>query len=65
VLTTVLTTPANRYQSETSFRRTLEKLKTRKRERLDWEIRYNSIANLEKIMASFQKDEGNLKKVCF
>jgi hypothetical protein len=43
---------ANRYQSETSLRRTLEKLKTRKRERLDWEIRYNSIANLEKIIAS-------------
>jgi|688.fasta_scaffold47198_5 hypothetical protein len=50
---------ANRYQSETSLRRTLKKLKTRKRERLDWEIRYNSIANLEKIMDSFQKDEGN------
>jgi hypothetical protein len=41
---------ANRYQSETSLRRTLEKLKTRKRERPDWDLRYNSIANLEKIL---------------
>lgn len=45
---------ANRYQSEISLRRTLEKLKTRKRERPDWEIRYNSIANLERILGSFQ-----------
>lgn len=45
---------ANRYQSEISLRRTLEKLKTRKRERPDWEIRYNSIANLEKILGDKQ-----------
>jgi hypothetical protein len=45
---------ANRYQSEITLKRTLEKLKTRKRERPDWEIRYNSIANLEKILGDKQ-----------
>jgi hypothetical protein len=43
---------ANRYQSESSLRRTLEKLTKRKRENPEIPIRYNTIGAIERILGS-------------